>query len=140
MELLVVLGILALTIAISVPALLGSNGSARLQPVSVQLAADLKSARVAAIVQSRPVSFVFNPSTRSYRVDGARAAVTLPKSIGLRLVTHNELVRTVEGSRLVFFPDGSSTGGQLTLFDQGRSITLQVTWLTGAVTLRGSAP
>jgi len=64
----------------------------------------------------------------------------LPASIGVVLAPDRNPGRIGGGDRLVFFPDGSSSGGQVLISQQGATLTLDVAWLTGAVTLQGSAP
>ncbi len=132
-EMMVVLGLIALTLGISLPAFWNSRGSAQLRPLTAQLAAELRMARATAIIQNRPVSFVFDPKARVYQVPGVSRPTSLPASIGLTLTTSKELVRDSGSARLVFFPDGSSTGGKVTLFNRKESMTIQVEWLTGAV-------
>lgn len=131
-EMMVVLVLVALTLGLSLPAW-NSRGSAQLRPLTAQLAAELRMARSTAIIQNRPISFVFDPKARVYQVQGVGRPTALPRSVGLTLVTSKELVRDGGSARLVFFPDGSSTGGKLTLFDRKDSMTIHVEWLTGAV-------
>jgi general secretion pathway protein H len=134
LEMLVVLAIMSMTIAAATISFRGSGGAVRLQPLAVRIAADLKLARAEAIAQNRPVEVAFDAAKHAYQVQGSRAAVVLPGSIGFTLVTPAEFRRNTDGAHLVFFADGSSTGGRVTLTDNRLAITLMVDWLTGAVT------
>ena len=136
LELLVVLAIIALTITVSVGSIRSSGGVVRVQPLAVRVAADLRLARADAIAQSRPVEVIFDAKAHAYSIGGAGAAVKLPAGIAFTLVTSQEFQRSVDRARLVFFPDGSSTGGQLTLTDRRLDIVLSIDWLTGTVNAR----
>ena len=139
LELLVVLAIVSMTIAAATISIRGSGGAVRLQPLAVLVAADLKLARANAISQNRPVEVAFDAVKHAYQVQGSRLAVTLPSSIGFQLVTPMEFRRNADGAHLIFFADGSSTGGRLTLSDSRLAITLMIDWLTGAVTATKTA-
>ncbi len=139
LEMLVVLAIMSMTIAATTISIRGSGGVVRVQPLAVRVAADLKLARAEAIAQNRSVEVAFNAVTHAYQVQGSRSPVALPSSIGFTLATPEEFRRSADGAHLIFFADGSSTGGRLTLSDKRLSITLIVDWLTGAVTATKSA-
>jgi general secretion pathway protein H len=59
---------------------------------------------------------------------GAPVTLTLPK-------IPDWLTETVTGGPIIFEPDGSSTGGTVTLDEQGRRIAVTADWLTARVTL-----
>ena len=132
LELMVVLAILSLTITAAAVSFGNSGTTVRLQPLAVRVAADLKLARAEAMTQSRPVGVAFDPKTNAYQVAGGRA-VLLPRSVAFKLVTPEAFRRLTDSAQLVFFADGSSTGGELTLSDGRQSVTLLVDWLTGSV-------
>ena len=132
----VVMAIMSVALAFAATTLRGGPAQARVQPVAVRVAADLKLARALAMAQNRPVEVAFDAGRHSYNVAGAGASVPLPAAIGYSLMTASALQRQSAGSRLIFYPDGSSTGAELTLTDKRVAITLVVDWLTGAVTAR----
>ncbi len=139
LEMIVVLAIMAMAIAFATSSISNSGGAVRLQPLAVRVAADLKLARADAISQNHPVEVEFDAKAHAYRIQGSRAPVALPGSIGFSLATSREFSRSSDRAHLVFFPDGSSTGGRLTLTDRQTSITLAIDWLTGTVTARRAA-
>lgn len=96
-------------------------------------------ARSAAIASNRPVAFVLDARTRAYRIEGVRSAVPVPPSVGLRVTTARASETPTAEARLEFYPDGSSTGGRVTISQAGASIVVDVEWLTGAVLMRGGA-
>ncbi len=140
LEMLAVLAIMSMTITAATVSVRSSGGAARVQPLAVRVAADLKLARSEAIAQNRPVEVAFNAATRTYQVQGSRLPVLLPNSIGFELATPEEFRRSADDAQLIFFADGSSTGGRLTLSDKRRAITLMIDWLTGAVTAAKPIP
>ena len=135
LELIVALAIMGLTFALAAASIRLSNGGPRLQPVAVSMAADIRFARSEAMASNRTVGVNFDAKAHSYRI-GAGRPVALPRSVAFKLVASEEFRRASDVGHLVFFPDGSSTGGQLTLSDRDLSITLMIDWLTGSVTAR----
>ena len=136
LEMIVVMAIMGLAIAVTASSIRGSSAQARVQPLAVRIAADLKLARADAMAQNRAVDVAFDARSHAYQVRGARQPVVLPAAIGFTLVTSPEFARLSDANRLVFYPDGSSTGAELTLTDNRVAITLVVDWLTGSVTAR----
>lgn len=136
LELMIVVAIMALTVAVAASSLGRSSTAARLHPLAVRIAADLKLARADAMALNRPVDVAFEANSHAYRVSTARQPVVLPASIGYTFTPAPEFQRLTDADRLVFYPDGSSTGAELTLADGPVAVTLVVDWLTGAVTAR----
>ncbi len=137
LEILIVLAVLSLAVGVVAPSFRGPRGSERLRPLALKLATDLKLARSTAILGRRPVPFLIDAKTHTYRVEGAGSPVKLPDTIGLVVFSPREVASGGGAGQLVFFPDGSSTGGRLTLTDQVTSVTLNVEWLTGSITQQG---
>ena len=105
-----------------------------LQLLAEQLTGDLKRARSAAMIGNRPVALINEPATHSYRVEGVGRPVRLPRTATLTLRTATSRSNEAGADRLVFFPDGSATGGQIALSDAaGQTSVLTVDWLTGMV-------
>lgn len=132
-ELIVALAILAMASSVALIGLSGGSGT-KLAPFVAQLMSDLKQARTRAILSSRPVAVLLDSRSRSYRLD-ASPPVKLPAEIAIRIrSTDNDVA-----SRLEFYPDGSSSGGTLTVTLGKASVVLDVEWLTGAVRQRAAA-
>jgi len=138
-ELLVVLAILALVAAIALPGtpLLGRRPSPSL--VAADIAAKLRAARSLAIAQNRDISFALDTDTRTYGVAGTGAPQTLPADLDVSVTTARPHVREAKEAHLVFFSDGTSSGGTIRLTDQYQSVSVSVGWLTGAVHIERSA-
>jgi general secretion pathway protein H len=84
----------------------------------------MRLARSRAIAQDREVAVVTTPN--SFAVDGATQR-TLPPD------------QALSPSRVVFAPDGGSTGGTILLLAGQRRIAVDVNWLTGRVRARETA-
>jgi general secretion pathway protein H len=140
MEVLVVLAVLALVAAIALPRAhtLGREPSLRL--VASDIAAKLRTARIMAIAQNRDVSFAFDTDRRTYGVAGTGAPQTLAAAIELSVTTARPDIRETKEANLVFFSDGTSSGGTIRLTDQHQSVTIGVEWLTGAVHIERGTP
>jgi general secretion pathway protein H len=99
------------------------------------LASGLRRARGAAIAGNAPVAFVLDLKSRSYRV-GTNAPVRLSDDVTLTIDTaRSELVGEAAGG-IRFYPDGSATGGRISLRGAGeRAVVAVVTvdWVTGRV-------
>ena len=103
-----------------------------LQATAAELAAGLRLARSEAIMSNRPVLFDLDLIGHRYRI-GAGTPRRLPADLSLELLTiSGEAVNGREGD-IRFNPDGSSTGGRISLADGRRRIGVGVDWLTGRV-------
>ncbi|WP_439542615.1 GspH/FimT family pseudopilin [Hyphomicrobium sp.] len=138
-ELLVAMGILALILAAIETDTRRATTSFEFRALTIQMAVDLRKARTTAIANSRDVGFAFNASERWYQVDG-RDRIPIPASAQMTLVTAKSYVRSIDDARLVFFRDGSSTGGTITLLMDKVRQSISIDWLTGRVQLEPPLP
>jgi general secretion pathway protein H len=105
-----------------------------LQATAAELAAGLRLARSEAIMSNRPVLFDLDLMGHRYRI-GTGTPRGLPADLSLELLTiSGEAVNGREGD-IRFNPDGSSTGGRISLADKRRRIGVGVDWLTGRVSI-----
>jgi general secretion pathway protein H len=129
------IGIVAAAVAVSVTK--GLTG-ARISAASGELAASLRATRTQAIVRGQQQTFELDINTETYRGADGRE-VRLPKGMQMG-VTSAAADRTSSGSaRIRFYPDGSSTGGRITLRSGQREWHVNVSWLTGAVSVFDTA-
>ena len=61
--------------------------------------------------------------------------VRLPKGMRISITSAKEDQANDHTGRIRFFPDGSSTGGRITLQQGKRKWQVNVAWLTGAVSV-----
>lgn len=101
------------------------------------IATALRFARGRAIATRQDTAVVFDLKNKTYRIQGvAREKVeNIAKQLNIELVTgRSELLDESTGA-ISFFPDGSSTGGQVEIEARGRSFIIDVMWLTGKVSI-----
>lgn len=132
-EVLVVLMILGLTMAVVVPAVSkGFGNSLDENARTVQLA--LRKARSAAVLQQRSMAVLVDLNAKSVRQEYSKRTSDISERLSLRVSgAASEQSGSVAGIR--FFPDGSSTGGRVMLAVDGESVSVNVDWLTGRVSI-----
>lgn len=125
------IGIAAAAVSVSV-----SRGlaSARVSAASSEMAAALRATRAQAIVKGKEQHFDVDIRDGSYRAANGRL-VKLPKGMKLSITSAKEDQVNPTTGRIRFFPDGSSTGGHVTLQRGQRRWQVNVAWLTGAVSV-----
>ncbi len=134
LEIMVVLAVLGLVMGLVLSH--GPMRSRTLQThaVAAEVARVLRGARGQAIGGDRPVEVVFDLAAHGLRVDGGKLQ-TLPPQVAIA-VTAN-ITQTL-GQRLAgfrFAPDGSASGGTVTLAEGGLRLAVGVDWLTGRVSI-----
>ncbi|MEQ9607668.1 MAG: GspH/FimT family protein [Kiloniellaceae bacterium] len=132
LELLVVLGVLALVIVIALPHLPRRAEAAAVRAAASSLADGLRESRGLAIRRNSPVLFSLDVAARRWTIQDGRSA-ELPQELALALETDRRLLQSREAGAIRFFADGSATGGRIVLSRDGVSATVVVDWLTGQV-------
>jgi general secretion pathway protein H len=123
------IGIAAAAVSVSVTQGLAS---ARIRAASSELAGALRATRAQAIVRGQEQHFDVDTRANSY--DGAKRQDTrLPKGLRVSITSAKEDQPNDHTGRIRFFPDGSSTGGRITLQSGKREWHVNVAWLTGEV-------
>lgn len=111
-----------------------SLGSAKIKAASRDLVAALRYTRGQAIVKGEQKTLDVDLDAMSYTVPG-KDPVKFPDKIEVKLLTaQNELINDRAG-RIRFYPDGSSTGGHISVIAGAREWRVNVGWLTGEVDL-----
>ena len=133
-ELLVSLAILGLALSLIVGYKPPWSRGLGLRATATELAAGLRLARSEAILSNRPVAFDLDLVGHRYRV-GTGTPRGLPAELSLELLTISGEARDAREGDIRFNPDGSSTGGRISLTDGPRRIGVGVDWLTGRVSV-----
>ncbi|HZK89083.1 MAG TPA: GspH/FimT family protein [Stellaceae bacterium] len=131
-ELLVVLAVLGLAVGLFAGHKPHWSSTLSLNGAAADLAAGLRLARSEAIARDRPVELEIDVLHHRYRVAGAPFR-TIPADLSLRLQTVEGERRGAGAASIRFNPDGSSTGGGISLADGRRRVTLAIDWLNGRV-------
>ena len=113
----------------------GGREGVELRATARQIAEDLRRARGQAIAGNREVAFLLDLEARRFGVPGDGALAELPEGIEAEVLTASEVQGDAAQARIQFFPDGSSTGGAVTLSGAGARYEVSVRWLTGEVRL-----
>ena len=136
MELLVVLGILALCLTLVVPALNRARLGVMVRSAAYELAAHLRSARAAARAVNVEHILTMDLAQRQYWAEGVVGRRQLPHGIAVDLtVPESERIRAGAG-RVRFLPDGSSSGATFVLKDARSTASVLVDWLSGDVRIQ----
>jgi general secretion pathway protein H len=123
------IGIAAAAVSISVTQGLAS---ARINAASSELAGALRATRAQAIVRGQEENFDVDTRADTYR-NVKQQDVRLPKGLRLSITSAKDDQPNDHTGRIRFFPDGSSTGGRITLQSGKRQWHVNVSWLTGEV-------
>ena len=123
------IGIAAAAVSISVTQGLAS---ARVRAASSELAGALRATRAQAIVRAEEQDFDVDTRANTYR-NVKKQDVPLPKGLRVSITSAKEDQPNDHTGRIRFFPDGSSTGGRITLQSGKRQWHVNVSWLTGEV-------
>jgi general secretion pathway protein H len=129
-ELLVVLAIMGVLIGLALPAFDRALTGTQTRHQAREVAALLREARSHAIRDDATVAVTLDIGDRSLIAPGGRHRV--PKRVGLRLLTGTTEVSRGE-ARILFYGDGTSTGGRLRLFDDRGHVDVLIDWITGRV-------
>ena len=137
-EIMVVLAISTALLVLVVPSLYRSIAATDIPNATKELALALRLSQSQAINSTKPASLVLNVKNHHYQLSHKNKKFQLPKQIELTLLTGSTLLQQGmeddEGA-IVFYPDGSSTGGQITLKKDQKSQQIDIDWLTGEVSI-----
>lgn len=128
LELLVVLTLSTLILTVALPRFAALLPGAELKNYSRQTAALLRLARSQAIATGEEVALVLDRQARQSRLSGRKTPYPWPERVELRLAQTTE-----QQAGIVFYPDGTSSGGTLVVAGSGRNYRIEVHWLTGKV-------
>ena len=133
-EVLVTLTILGLSLALISGYHLPLSRGLRLRGAAAELTSALRMARTEAIVRNRPVAFELDLARRRYRIAAAPPRA-LPPRLTLELLTIAGERRNDTTGAIRFNPDGSSTGGSISIADGDLSVTVGIDWLSGRISV-----
>lgn len=137
LELIVVIAVIALLVGIAIPVFSGGGSGVRLEATGRDIATGLRLARSEAIGRNREIPFTLYVEDRSFRV-GDKSAHQLARDVGLSLYTAKSELEGVSVGSIRFFPDGTSTGGRITVKgarSDARAVEIRVKWTTGQVVI-----
>ena len=135
LELMIVLIIVVLGFSVVGVNLSSGNDATLLKAASRDIVTALRFARGEALISHQEMSLTFDLTKNVYIVSRRDKIYAIPKSIGVTLVTAQREIKGKGMASVRFFPDGSSTGGRVTLKKNKSAWQLDINWLTGQIEL-----
>jgi general secretion pathway protein H len=133
LEILIVLALAAGAYAL-IAATIGRGGSsADLKAGARTVAAGLRQAQSTAMATRRDALMTVDIEAREFRLTGEERTFRLPEKLDLQVYTAQGDVESEKRASIRFYPDGSSTGGRVTVASGERKYFVDVEWLTGRV-------
>jgi general secretion pathway protein H len=133
-ELLVVLAITALLLGLTTASFHGPQARTVLSSAAREIASGFRAAREEAILRGQPEIVVVDVMSGAWRRPGSQPKY-LPRGVRAILFTEDTDVDGRHRGLIRFYPDGSSSGGGLSLEAGGMQYEILVDWLTGGVTI-----
>ena len=135
LELLVVLVLMGLITGMAVPLLSSGLPGAQLKASARELLAGLRQARDQAITLRQDAALTIDVQKHAFQVSGNPRVYKLPAKVKIGLfVADTQAAGDVGAFR--FYPDGSSTGGRVTVSLDRTTYQIDVDWLTGMARLQ----
>lgn len=135
-EMLVVLAIIAVTAAIAFSSFPGRRMAASPESVIRDAGHLAQMIRMEAINRRRDLALQVDVQAKTIADADGRRRIPIPASATVEVVTGRELTRSQSQASIVFFPDGTSSGGAISLSSDGSpKMTLRIPWLTGIPTI-----
>jgi general secretion pathway protein H len=128
-----VLAVVIYALILGVP--LRGGKSADLKYAARTLASGLRQAQTTAMATRHDATLTLDLEQKEYQVLGDKEAHKLPDGIDLKLFTAQSEVTSDKRGAIRFYPDGSSTGGRITVSSGERKFLVDVDWLTGRVSI-----
>ena len=134
MELLIVLAIMGLILTLAVSGIARTMPGVTLRNGANLVADALRAARAAAVGDNREVMLVLDLERHTVTFDDRRP-VRLDPDLRIALTTGTSEIADAQTGGIGFFPDGTSTGGRVSLTFGERQQDVLVDWLTGTVSI-----
>jgi general secretion pathway protein H len=109
--------------------------SADLKAAARTLASGLRQAQSTAMATRHDATLTLDLEARQFVVGAEKQPRKLPEGIDLKLYTAQTEVTSERRGAIRFYPDGSSTGGRITVSSGERKYLIDVDWLTGRVSI-----
>jgi general secretion pathway protein H len=140
--------LIEITVAVVVLASLTGLAMAHLAPTTDRMRLRAEAREIAAIVAAQRTRAVVGQVPMAMTIDADRNTITYGSPALVRQLPATLAIapaRTTEGGgqargRIVFFPEGGSSGGAFVLSSRSHSIVITVDWLTGRIALERVAP
>lgn len=132
-ELAVVMFVVVLGLSVIGSNIASGNKSSQMKAAVRDLMSALRYARGQALISQKEVAVAVNLADNSYQISNREKVYSLPAELELTMVIAQEEFSDEEVGQLRFYPDGSSSGGRITMEWGALSNTLDINWLSGKV-------
>jgi len=136
LELLVVLSIIGFVLTLAPAMLSAPRKSMDARTSASALASDLRLTRMEAIVSGQERDIRLDIGHGRYELPWRHESKSLPTSVQMSFIGPQHNIKD-QDALIAFFPDGSSSGGAITLSGGKRSFTITSHWLTGRISTDG---
>lgn len=134
-ELMVVMAIVAFAVAIVVPNLGHAIGSQQYKNSMREMLLLMRSVREQAQQDSRTTELWLNVEEKTFGKSTDKKSFHLPANTKIAFETFEQGLKTDSTGVVRFYPDGTSSGGEITTDYDGLAMTLRVSWITGRIQL-----
>ena len=134
LELMAVMVIIGLMLALVATSISRSVSSAEVRTTARNVMAAMRYTRGQAIIKREEKTLDFDLEEMTYQAPD-RDLVELPEGVEMKLLTARAELESESKGRIRFYPDGSSTGGRVTIIAGEREWEVEVAWLTGEISI-----
>jgi general secretion pathway protein H len=134
LEVLLVMGLFVIISVLAATAITGGFAGMQLRSDAREVAAQLRWTRTQAIATGQPQRFTIDPHAHTWTAPKNRTG-EIARPLGIAFFGAREVQPREGEGAILFFPDGASTGGRVQLSAKRAAMNVDVTWLTGEVTL-----
>lgn len=134
-EMIIVLVISVLGFSVISSNINSGNYGTKLQLVARDIASALRYTQSQALMNQQSMSVDINLKDNSYSLSNQQKQYSFNKEIAVSLIIAEQEYTDEQVASIRFFPDGSSTGGRITLEWENQIKQIDVNWITGQVTI-----
>lgn len=135
MELLLVLTITALLLAVAPAMIQKAFPTLKLKAATRDLVQEIRYIQNAAIINGQTADIQFDVEQGKYRSDLVNAGEirSLPAGLHFSIAQNQRRLLNSGPTRFTFYPDGSSSGGEIHLGIEKKRLKISVDWLTSKI-------
>ncbi len=135
LELVVVLAIAGFIMTVTPPLLSKAMPGLQLKSSARELAAGMRYARDRAVSGRAEMVLSVDLEQRTVTVTGRARPIRISDDLDVAMVTAQSEVEDDQRGNIRFYPDGSSTGGRITVSHGRKGYDIDLDWLTGRVSI-----
>ena len=135
LELVIVLGLGVMIYLVLLAVPMRGTSVYDLKSAARTLASGLRQAQSTAMATRHDAVLTLDLESREFATTADPRVQKLPDGVDLKLYTAQTEVASDKRGSIRFYPDGSSTGGRITVSSGERKYLVDVDWLTGRVSI-----